>query len=261
MAGAVEETLPRACSELARTMLRPGALGEVLRSLAAEAVEMLGATAAAVLVETRGQLQPAAATDASGSGLAVSELNLGHGPSLEAFRTGAVVLVQDLAEDEQWGGYARDAVSAGAHSVLAVPLLAEERQLGVLTVLSEEPRQWGVPEVAAAEVLAELASGYAAHEAELDEVRRTVDQLQEALESRVDIEQAKGVLVGELGFTVDQAYLLLRNHARRNNVTLRSVAHAVVHLGLRPPVAAGRTAPPRAPKPRTAPVDDRREEG
>jgi GAF domain-containing protein len=261
MAGAVEETLPRACSELARTMLRPGALIEVLRSLATQAVEMLGATAAAALLESRGQLQPAAATDASGSGLVVTELNLGRGPSLEAFRTAAVVFVADLAEDHQWGEYARAAVAAGARSVLAVPLRAEERQLGVLTVVSDEPRQWSIPDVAAAEVLAELASGYAAHEAELDEVRRTVDQLQEALESRVDIEQAKGVLVGELGFTVDQAYLLLRNHARRNNVTLRSVAHAVVHLGLRPPITAARNAPPRAPKPRTAPAHERREDG
>ena len=260
MAGAVEETLPRACSELARTMVRPGALHEVLQSLATQAVEMLGATAAAVLLANRGQLHPAAATDASTSGPVVTELNLGDGPSLEAFRTAAVVLVRDLADDDRWARYARAAVSAAARSVLAVPLRAEERALGVLTVLSDEPRQWSIPEVAAAEVLAELASGYAAHESELGEVRRTVEQLQEALESRVDIEQAKGVLVGELGFTVDQAYLLLRNHARRNNVTLRSVAHAVVHLGLRPPVTAVRGAAPRAPKPRPAPVDERREE-
>jgi GAF domain-containing protein len=260
MAGAGEEPLSRACSELARTMARPGALVEVLRSLAVQVAELLDLPGAAVLlVDAAGQLRPTAATHAPGAGLVTTELNLGEGPSLAAYREAAVVFATDLAVDGRWPRYARDARSAGIRSVLAVPLRVGERAVGTLTVVAVAPRQWEMSEVAAAEVLADLASGYAAHESELEKVRRTADQLQGALESRVDIEQAKGVLVGELGCTVEQAYVILRNHARRNSVSLREVAQAVVHLGLRPPATGTRGATPRVPAPGTDPLSQRKD--
>ena len=57
-------------------------------------------------------------------------------------------------------------------------------------------------------------------------------QLQEALDSRVVIEQAKGITAERLGVTIDQAYQLIRAHARSNNASLRTVAEAIVEVGL-----------------------------
>ena len=57
-------------------------------------------------------------------------------------------------------------------------------------------------------------------------------QLEHALESRILIEQAKGLLAGEQGISLDQSFELLRGHARRNNAKLSAVADAVVNLGL-----------------------------
>jgi PAS domain S-box-containing protein len=57
-------------------------------------------------------------------------------------------------------------------------------------------------------------------------------QLQEALDSRVVIEQAKGITAQRLGVTIDQAYQLIRAHARSNNASLRTVAEAIVEVGL-----------------------------
>jgi GAF domain-containing protein len=226
-------------------MARPGALIEVMECLAVQATEVLALPAAAVvLLDEGGRLRPAAATEAPGAGLVTVELNLGEGPTLDALAADAVVFADDLRTDDRWSGYADQARRAGVTGVLAVPLRTHDRPAGVLTVVATEPHSWQLTEVAAAEVLAELASGYAAHETELGKVRRTADQLQQALESRVDIEQAKGVLVGELGCSMDQAYVLLRNHARRNNASLRTVARAVVHLGLRPPMPGRRPATP-----------------
>lgn len=67
-----------------------------------------------------------------------------------------------------------------------------------------------------------------------DKTRRINGQLQEALDSRIIIEQAKGVLAAELGISVDRAFDLMRRHARAHSASLRAVAQAVVHLGLRP---------------------------
>ena len=72
------------------------------------------------------------------------------------------------------------------------------------------------------------------HASELDRERRTVEQLQGALDSRVVIEQAKGILAAENKISIDQAFALLRRHANDRNATLRAVAEAVVQLGLRP---------------------------
>jgi PAS domain S-box-containing protein len=57
-------------------------------------------------------------------------------------------------------------------------------------------------------------------------------QLQEALKSRVVIEQAKGITAQRHAVTIDQAYQLIRAHARNNNASLRTVAEAIVEVGL-----------------------------
>jgi GAF domain-containing protein len=254
---AFDEPLSRACAELARTMAGSGASAEVMRAVAHHAADVLGLSAAAVvLLDGSRLLQPVASAGAAGvagAALVAAELRLGQGPSLEALGTDAQVSAADLAKDVRWPLYAGEARRAGVRAVAAFPLRVGDEPIGALTVMDDEPHDWQPAEVTAAEVLLDLAGGYVARESELDRVRRTAAQLQEALESRVDIEQAKGVLVGELGCTVDQAYLLLRDHARRNNVTLRSVARAVVHLGLRLPAPA-RRRPESAPAAPTAPT-------
>ena len=58
------------------------------------------------------------------------------------------------------------------------------------------------------------------------------EQLQEALESRIVIEQAKGITAQRHGITIDQAYQRIRTHARNNNASLRAVAQAIVEVGL-----------------------------
>jgi PAS domain-containing protein len=62
--------------------------------------------------------------------------------------------------------------------------------------------------------------------------RRTAEQLQHALTSRIFIEQAKGMIAGREGISIDQAYARLRQYARRHNAVLHDVARAVVELGL-----------------------------
>ena len=72
------------------------------------------------------------------------------------------------------------------------------------------------------------------HASELAQAQRINEQLQQALNSRIIIEQAKGVIAGERGIPVDAAFEVLRKHARRNSASLSLVAEAVVRLGLRP---------------------------
>jgi AmiR/NasT family two-component response regulator len=66
-------------------------------------------------------------------------------------------------------------------------------------------------------------------------------QLEHALESRVVIEQAKGVLAERFRIGIDEAFLLLRRAARTNRIKLRDMAAKVVASRTTPPeIAAAR---------------------
>jgi PAS domain S-box-containing protein len=68
--------------------------------------------------------------------------------------------------------------------------------------------------------------------AKLRQQQQLSEQLQEALKSRVVIEQAKGITAERHGVTIDKAYELIRAHARNNNASLRTVAEAIIQVGL-----------------------------
>jgi PAS domain S-box-containing protein len=69
--------------------------------------------------------------------------------------------------------------------------------------------------------------------AQLRQQQQLSGQLQEALESRIVIEQAKGITAQRHRLTIDQAYQRMRTHARSNNASLRTVAEAIVEVGLK----------------------------
>lgn len=246
MTADVEEPLVRACAQLARTMSSGGGLVDMVRSLAPEVAELLGVPRAAVtLVASDMRCRPLAAPSDPVGALIALEPEIREGPTLDAVCGGAVVAEEELP-GSRWPSYVVRARALGVRSVLAIPLRGGDQSVGVLTVLVTERHGWHVREVAAVEVFADLVGAYAAQQNELDRLQRTTSQLQSALESRVAIEQAKGVLAGELGCSIEQAYEMLRDHARRNRATLQSVAHAVVHLGLRPPMSGRRSGVPPA---------------
>ena len=77
-------------------------------------------------------------------------------------------------------------------------------------------------------------------------------QLQEALESRVVIEQAKGVLAERFALEPEAAFDVLRRAARANRVVLRELAERVVTSRTTPWEIAGQldaaAVPPRPAK-------------
>ena len=81
-------------------------------------------------------------------------------------------------------------------------------------------------------VLADVATSYVVNASKLRQQEQLSEQLQKALESRIIIEQAKGITATQHSVTIDQAYQRMRRHARNNNASLRVVAEAIVAVGL-----------------------------
>jgi len=233
MAG--QELLTHAVSEFARTLARGSSISEVLNDLAERITAVVGLAGAGVSVAESGQFRFVTASDERSAGLERVQEAEQAGPGVDAWLTTKIVTVASLPETSgQWGAYQQAARAASIVAVASVPMRRDGESIGTVDLYSASRRDWSTGDLRSAGILADMATGYLVQAWELDRQCRVNEQLREALDSRIVIEQAKGVLAAERHISVDEAFEVLRRHARNHAVSLRSVAQAVVSLGLRP---------------------------
>src|SRR5664280_2222956 len=155
------------------------------------------------------------------------------GPCRDAYQSGEVVRVTDVREEStRWPEFSAIATRLAVAGVAGIPMRLDDQIIGALNLYSPEPRQWSDVDIAVARVLADVATSYVVNASKLRQQEQLSEQLQVALESRVVIEQAKGITAYKNAVTIDKAYQLMRRHARNNNASLRLVAEAIVAVGL-----------------------------
>jgi hypothetical protein len=151
------------------------------------------------------------------------------GPCLLAYRSGKAVLVDDLAVDPQrWPAFAERAAEYNYRSVSALPLRLRDERVGALNLFRAEAGTLSPTDVAIGQALADVAAIGILHQRILTHSEVVNQQLQSALNTRVIIEQAKGVLAERCGLPVETAFAMLRDHARRNNLRLSDLARDIV---------------------------------
>lgn len=231
-----EDRLTTVLSEFASTLTGHYDVSEVLYRLAENVVEILGVRGAGVsVVDDDGKLRPVTGINELTTALEIVEEQFQEGPCVDAFRQGQVVAVENIAQEmERWPKFATEAARQNVQGVLGLPLRVREQSIGAMNVYSAEPRAWHDTEIRVARTLTDMAAGYVANASELEQSHRTSQQLREALDSRIVIEQAKGMICIDQQCSLDEAFSILRAHSRQHNVSLRAVAQAVVQLGLRP---------------------------
>jgi GAF domain-containing protein len=155
------------------------------------------------------------------------------GPCIDAYRCGTPVVVHDIHDQaDRWPAVTEEAARSGLVAIAGVPMHLNGARLGALDLYDDRCRAWTDDEIGVATLLADMATAYIANAHRLDEARTTAEQLQHALDSRIVIEQAKGMLAAHHDISVDAAFVRLRSHARSHQVSLRSVAEGVVDLRL-----------------------------
>jgi GAF domain-containing protein len=222
-------------TRFARTLADPFDVADVLYNLTDSTVEVLGATAAGVSLADDDTLVFVSANSEVAKEIERVQQESKQGPCHEAFMTGVAVIVNDIATHDEWPVYRAAALDENIHAVMGIPMVGSHQTLGALNIYHASVREWTDDERRAAQVLTDVATSYLLHASRIDEVTQVNEQLQRALETRVVIEQAKGILAGEYTIGLDAAFEILRTHARSQQVRLHHVADGVVNLGLRPP--------------------------
>lgn len=215
--------------ELIDTLVEDFDVIDVLTMLVSRCVELLEAAAAGILLaDVSGQLRVMAASTEEIALLELFQVQNEEGPCMDSFRTGQIVAEANLTTGSRWPLVAAESLAAGYPSVCAVPLRLREVILGCLNLFLIEPVPLTPADVNLAQALADVASiaiiqDQAAHDAAVRE-----DRLQHALNSRVAIEQAKGMLAEHSNVDMDEAFTRLRRYARNHNRRLTEVAELLV---------------------------------
>jgi GAF domain-containing protein len=164
--------------------------------------------------------------------LAIDEVQYatGQGPCLQAYRDGEVHRIADIATEERWPEFCAGARAEGLGSSLSLPLSADGRTLGALNLYSRSPQSFG-EDIELAQLFAHQASVAIANAELYARALAVAEQLQEALESRDVIGQAKGILMATTKSSADAAFDVLRAASQRRNMKLRAVAEEVVLTG------------------------------
>ena len=224
-----EERITAAFVTVADTLVADYDVIDLLHTLVEVCVKVLDVQAAGlVLADDDGSLQLLASTSERADFVEIMQLNAGTGPCIQSFRTGVVVEVADIGKDGgEWPDFQSAALQQGFHAVHATPMRLRGEVLGALNLFSTGTGLLNAPDAAVAQALADVSTIGILQERNIRETGVVREQLQHALESRVLVEQAKGV-VSALGWIgVDEAFGLLRDYARQNNLSLRTVAERV----------------------------------
>jgi transcriptional regulator with GAF, ATPase, and Fis domain len=215
---------------LADTLVDDFDVVDLLDRLAAACVSLLGVTAAGLLLDDqKGNLAVVASSSEETRLLEVFQLQSNEGPCLDCVRTGEAVVSADLAADvDRWPRFVPAALAVGFRSVTAMPLRLREARIGGLHLFSAAPGRLADDDHRLAQALADVATIGILQQRSAHRSSMIAEQLQHALNSRVVIEQAKGVLAERHSVGMEEAFDALRRHSRDHNHKLTQTALAVV---------------------------------
>lgn len=227
-----EEQLAAAFVDLADTLVRDFDVIGFLHALTEHCVALLDVASAGVLLATpSGQLVDAAASDERTRQLELTSIEWDEGPCRDCFRTRKQVPDVPLASQSarmRWPRFAPRAVEAGFTSVVAAPLRLHKQVIGSLNLFRDRPGPLDDAQLRLGQALADTATIGVLQQRAVSEQMTVSAQLQAALDSRIIIEQAKGYLAHRRDTSVEEAFSLMRHHARDHQVRLTEIARQVL---------------------------------
>ncbi|MFE9746498.1 ANTAR domain-containing response regulator [Saccharothrix saharensis] len=233
MAVSIDEHVPavlldeasEALEELAGVLADGQTLRDALQQLAESASRVIpDAENVSVTAVDPDGASTVAATDETVLTVDADQYAAGDGPCLEATRTRKPVRATVVDGREKWPEFAAAAERAGVRAYLSTPIVVEDELLGSLNLYSSEERAFDPFDEALLRLFVTAASTAITGFRRYERTRRLVEHLQHALESRAEIDQAKGVLMAAHGIDAEEAFGQLVTESQQHNTKLREVA-------------------------------------
>lgn len=225
-----EELLAHTFVSLADTLVAEFDVIDFLHTLAIRSVELLDADAAGImLADQRGGLHVMASSTEEAHLLELYELQNNEGPCLDCYRTGRPVARDNLpAMRTSWPAFTKELQGLGFHSAQALPMRLRDETIGALNLFRLKPGQLTPADLSIGQAMADVATVGLIQERAIAASELLATQLQTALSSRVQLEQAKGVLAQRAGLRMDEAFQVMRAYARSHNRRLSDVAARII---------------------------------
>ena len=200
-----------------------------LRAICGTAARALSASGVGLSVmATDGTYSMATASDPATERIEELQFTYGEGPCVDAFASSRPVLVPDLAADAmcRWPIYAPAIHDAGVRAVFAFPLQIGAVRLGALDVFRVRTGSLSRTELGEAFTFADRAVTTL-----LDGQERATDDadgLDDALDNRIELFQAQGMVMVQLGVSLAEALTRIRAYAYAQDRRLTDVATDIV---------------------------------
>jgi transcriptional regulator with GAF, ATPase, and Fis domain len=216
---------------LADTLVDDFDVVEVLDGLMGTCLELLDVDEAGLLLtDPRGGMQRVASSSEEAHLLELLQVQTREGPCFEAVASGQIVIVDDIAlTRDRWPSFAEQAIADGFQSVYAFPMRLRETPVGGLNLFGTHTGTLDEESQVIAKALADVATIGILQQRSRHRSDLLADNLQRALNTRIVVEQAKGVLSERGQLPMEETFELLRSYARSHNLKLSELAHDVVH--------------------------------
>ena len=225
-----EQLLATTFVELADTLVADFDVIDFLHTLATRSVELLDVDAAGImLADQRGGLRVMASSAEEARLLELYELQNNEGPCLDCFRSGRPVARDDVPTMRaSWPAFTQELQQLGFHSAQALPMRLRTETIGALNLFRTRPGRLSEVDLKIGQAMADVATVGLIQERAIAASELLATQLQTALHSRIQLEQAKGVLAQRTGLPMDQAFQLMRDYARSRGRRLSDVAAHII---------------------------------
>lgn len=222
--GVLRSELLRAASRPARHELVDA---ELLIVVAVASATLDGADGVSVTLRRDGRFATVASSNQTVLLMDAHQYETGEGPCLAAATEGREFHIDSLADEVRWPQFVPLALGDGIASILSTPLLDEDRPVGALNIYSANASAFGPHHQELATLYADQASRIVAARPDVDEEQLSA-RLTDALQSRLVLAQAQGVLMTRHRVTADEATATLHRAARAAGSSVLDHAAEVV---------------------------------